>query len=167
MRKNIESSQLKIDEKLIYETNVKYGKYNSNVHFSLTNQRILFLKEKGIFRKKLKTIDEILINNIKMYKDKVQIKQKRSTIFVQTFDKKYKFTCNNIFEAKKIVEEIIIAKTGNNILDRANNKINNAFQNFKKISSIIGVIALLPSGIKKLNENKDKIIDFVKNTIKR
>lgn len=153
--------QLKNDEVILYEGQVSFK--NSNVKFTLTNQNMIFEKEKGIFKKKLKVIDMIPIENIKMYKEKVQIKQKNSTIKIQATDKNIIFTCSNVLEAKKISEEIINIKTDSNILERAAKKANNLKKNLKSIAKLTLACIMIPKTIMEIKENGKEIVNSLKN----
>lgn len=159
--------QLKNDEVILYEGQVSFEKLKSNINFTLTNQNMIFEKEKGIFKKKLKVIDMIPIENIKMYKEKVQIKQKNSTIKMQTTDKNVAFTCSNALEAKKIIEEIINIKTDSNTLDRAVKKANNLKKNLKSIANLSLACIMIPKAAIEIKENGKEIVKILKNILKR
>lgn len=149
------SFKLEGDESLIIETIVKYVQINSNVKLTLTNKKIIVEKEKGLFKKKFKVIEKILYDDIKVYKNKVQLKQNKSMVIIQTYKKNISLVCKNIFEARKLMEEIKTIKTGANWFERSKDKLNKVSQivnavdfpkNSKKImvvvSSIIGIVKL-------------------------
>lgn len=159
--------QLKNDEVILYEGQVSFEKLKSNINFTLTNQNMIFEKEKGIFKKKLKVIDMIPIENIKMYKEKVQIKQKNSTIKMQTTDKNVAFTCSNALEGKKIIEEIINIKTDSNTLDRAVKKANNLKKNLKSIANLSLACIMIPKAAIEIKENGKEIVKILKTILKR
>lgn len=161
------SYQLKKDEVIVYEGFVKFGKMNSNVKFTLTSRNMIFEKRGGMFKKKLRVIENIQIDKIKMYKNKVQIKQKKSRIIIQTFDKNIEFTCNGIFEAKKIITEIINIKTGSNLLDRTTKRANNATKVVKGAIKLTAAVAAIPPALSQLNKNKKKVVRLFKGMIKR
>ena len=118
--------KLKNDEVILFEGQVKIEKIKSSAKLTLTSEKMIFEQEKGIFNKKLKVIDMIPLKNIKIYKEKVQIKQKKSVVIIQTIDKIITFSCPNILEAKKIVEKIISIKTNSNVFERGKSKLKKA-----------------------------------------
>ena len=131
------------DEVILYEGLVKYGNLKKCVKFTLTNKKLIFAKEKGLFKKTFRIFDEILINSIKIYKDNVQIKQEKETIVIQCIDKTINFSCSNIVEARKVIEEIINIRTGSNVLERNKNRIKkvlNVVNDIKDIALMIGGI---------------------------
>lgn len=154
--------QLDNDEVILFENFVKYGKIKQKVKLILTNKNLILEKEKGIFKKKMHVIEKIAITKIKIYKNKVQIKQKKNIISMQTFDKNIEFTCENMFEAKKVFEEIINTRTDSNLLDRSTQKVNNATNIIKGFVGLATAIAAIPPAITELNKRKKEIISFLK-----
>lgn len=159
------SYELKSDETVLLEKVVKFGKKDSDIIFTLTNKNMIFEKEKGILKKKLKVIEIIQIDKIKMIKDKVQIKQKKSTVKIKTKDKNIEFTCNNILDAKKVIQEIINAKTETDFLDRTTNKVDKIYKKTKKVGGIVGKALLttvvIGSIFKHGGDIKDNLTDIV------
>ena len=154
--------QLKTDEVILFEKSVNF-KTNQNVKFTLTSKNMIFEKEKGIFKKKMCVIENIPIDKIKIYKDKVQIKQKKSTIFIQTTEKNIKFTFDNVFDAKQVVEEIINIRTDSNFLDRTTEKVNYATKIIKSFVGLATAVAAIPIAVKELDERKEEIVNFFKS----
>ena len=108
-------------------------------------------------------IENIPIDKIKIYKDKVQIKQKKSTIFIQTTEKNIKFTFDNVFDAKQVVEEIINIRTDSNFLDRTTEKVNYATKIIKSFVGLATAVAAIPIAVKELDERKEEIVNFFKS----
>lgn len=121
--------QLEKDEVILFEGQVIVEEFKSEVKFTLTSKKMVFEKEEGIFKRKLKVIDIIPLINIKVYKECSQIldeSEKKINILVQTNDKNITLSCSNAFEANKIVEEMINIKIGSNILERSLSKLKEA-----------------------------------------
>ena len=138
-------SNYKLDnnEIILFEGQVTVKDLKTKVNFTLTSKKIVFEKEKGIFKKKLKAIDIIPLVNIKVYKESVQIKRRKSNITIQTIDRNISLSCSNTFEAKVIVEEIIKIKTGYNIFKRSSNKLKKAINVANDVKNVaVGVAAI-------------------------
>ena len=132
---------LEKDEIILYEGNITIEGIKKSVKFTLTNKNMLFAKERGIFNKKLKIYKVIPISNIKTYKGNVQVKQKKNNITIETLDKMIDFTCPSAIEGQKIVNDILYAKTGKNIIERSNSKIKNTLKKINDSKEIILTIA--------------------------
>ena len=158
--------QLVNDEVILYEGLVKFGVTNRNVKLALTSQNMLFEKEKGIFKKKMCVMENIPINKIKIYKGKVQIKQKKSTLIIQTVDKNIEFTLDNILEAKQVVEKIINVRTDTNFWDRTIVITDNLTKIIKSFIGLTTAIVAAPAAVKELNKRKGEIAKAFKNFIK-
>ena len=128
---------LEKDEVILYEGNITIEGIKKSVKFTLTNKNMLFAKERGIFNKKLKIYEVIPISNIKTYKGNVQVKQKKNNITIETLDKMIDFTCPSAIEGQKIVNDILYAKTGKNIIERSNSKIKNTLKKFNDSAGIV------------------------------
>ena len=142
--------QIENDEIILLEEQVLLLPFSKNTKLIITNKKILFLKKKGLFNKKLKPIEIIPLENIKNYKDKIQVKQNKTTVILQTIEKNIEFSCSNKLTAKKVVEEIINAKTGTNILQRGKKKLKkviNVVNDTKDIVLTVGAIFVALKGI--------------------
>lgn len=151
-------NELDKDEVILYES-----KNLKNETITLTNKKIIIEKPKHLFTKKQK----INLENIKIYKDKVQIKQKTTKLIITTIDKNIEYNCKNVIEAKKIIEQIITLKTGKNIIDRTTNKTIKITKNLKNIALVTAAIASAPSAIKQIKQNGKKILQILVNLSKR
>ncbi len=94
---------------------------------------MIFEKERGLLKKKIKVIDEILVDEIKVYKDDVLVKQNKMMVKIQTVNKNITLTCSSVIEARKLVSEIITLKTGAYFIERGTNKINRVVDTTKKV----------------------------------
>jgi len=133
------NNKLENDERELHKTIVKYR--NIDTQLTLTNKRLIFEQEKGLFRKKMKPIETILIDNIKMDNDKVKIEQNNKIVILQTNVKDVSFICNNLLDARKIVEKIISTKTGESVLDRVSDKTKKIAENATKVVVATGALA--------------------------
>lgn len=115
--------KLEKDEIILLEGQARVEEFKSEVRYVLTSKNILFEKEKGILKKSLKVVYKIPLENIKVYKDKIQIIQKKSDILIYAIDKTITISCSNTMEALKIKEKIIEAKTGHSKFKRGINKV--------------------------------------------
>ena len=142
------------DEVLLYCTTVIYDD-NEDILFSLTNKNLIFEKVKGIVKKNLKVIKKIGIDKIKVYKNNVQIKQRDNKLIIQTIDEKIEFSLSNKIEAKKLMNQIIHIKTGDDLANRT----------AKKITSFIGehkaVIALTSAVVGYALSHREEITELL------
>lgn len=123
----MENYELQIDEVVLYEGIVRSSTLKGSVRLTLTSKRMIFEKEKGVFKKELEVIDVILLENIKTYNNAVQVKQKGAEVKIQTIQKNINLMFSGIIEAKKFCGKIVDASTGTTIVERSSNKIKNAF----------------------------------------
>lgn len=159
------------DTKKTYEVIVKYNKPKFDTKLTITEKTIELEKEKGIFKKTYKVIESISVDDIKVIKDKVQVNNKNSEVIIETINKTLKVVCNNLIEAKKLTEEIIKVKTGENLLERTSSKVvkisNVAKNTIKTIGTAVisvGTVAIA------IIENKEKIgrtFETVKDLFKK
>ena len=90
--------ELLADEVILYEgissiTIIDEKKISHALQVTLTSKKLIFEKEKGIFKKERELIDIILLENVKLYNDTVQVKQK-TTIVIKKYTR-----CTLIFHA--------------------------------------------------------------------
>lgn len=119
--------ELHPEEVVLYENDVTCKAYKGNLQLTLTSQKIVFEKEKGLFKKERELIDIILLENVKFYNDTAQIKQKGSEVEVQTVDKNLTIAFSGMLEARKFTGKMINAVTGTTLAKRGSNMIKDAF----------------------------------------
>lgn len=68
--------ELQPEEVVLYEGAVTRKAYKGNLLMTLTSQKLIFEKEKGLFKKERELVDIILLESVKFYNDAAQIKQK-------------------------------------------------------------------------------------------
>jgi hypothetical protein len=156
--------KLEKDEVILFEGKVIAEEIKSEVKLTLTSKKMIFEKEKGIIKKKLKVIDTISLINIKTYKEDIQIKREKANIIIQTVDKNITLSCSNAFEAKKIIEKIISIKTGSSIMKRTGNKVKNTIGTVGK--AVAGTAVVVKMGYE-IAKNAGEIAKTVKNIFKR
>ena len=100
--------ELQSDEVVMYEGIVISKLYKGNLQLTLTSQKMIFEKEKGIFKKEHELIDIILLENIKFYNDVAQIKQKGSDVEVQTVEKKITLSFSGILELENLRAKLLM-----------------------------------------------------------
>ena len=149
-----------INEKIIFEALVKYGKSKFDILLKLTNQNLILEKKKGVFKKKYKIIENIIIDDIKVVGDKVKIEHKKKTLKIYTDKKEFEITFNSASEARKIKGLIIELKTGSNLLERTSKKIVKISKVAKKSVQAIGGATIAVVGTyTAIKENKDDSVE--------
>lgn len=86
--------ELQPDEVILYEGNVTCKTYKGSLQLTLTSQKVVFEKEKGLFKKERELVDVIPLESVKLYNDAAQIKQKGADVEVQTVGKNMNNTIN-------------------------------------------------------------------------
>lgn len=119
--------ELQSDEVILYEGMVTSKIYKGNLQLTLTSQKIIFEKEKGLFKKERELIDIILLENIKFYNDTAQIKQKGADVEIQTTEKNITLVFSGMLDARKFTGKIIDTVTGTTLAKRSSEKIKGAF----------------------------------------
>lgn len=123
--------ELSADEVILYEgdssiTTIDGNKNSHTLQITLTSQKLILEREKGVFKKEHELIDIIQLDNVKIYNDMAQVKQKSNTVEIQA-DKNIKLTFNGMIEARKFTGKIIDAVTGTTLAKRSSEKIKSAF----------------------------------------
>ena len=157
-------SKLEENEVELLRANIKYGKDDMDTQLVLTSERIIFEQERGLFKKKLRPVYMVNIDDIKMYKEQVKIEQKNRTVSMQTKNRDVSFVCDNIIEAKKIIEKIIDIRTDSCLFDRTAEK---AKKIVKRAIAIAGVAGTAAVGIAKNKKTVLKAVNGVTNLIKK
>ena len=120
--------ELKADEVVLYEGNVTSNTAKGNLQLTLTSQKIVFEKEKGLFKKERELTDMIPLEDIKFYNDAVQVKQKGSDVEIQTISKNITVSFSGMLDARKFTSKIVNAATGKTLARRSSDKIKGAFE---------------------------------------
>lgn len=157
--------ELKSNEVILYEEVVKYSEFKGSLKLTLTSQKIILEKERGMIKKERELVDVINLEDIKIYNDKIQAQQKGSEVNIQTTNKNIKILFDSIFKANKFSTQIINAITGKSITERGADKIKGAISTVDDVLGIDtrntlkgvvenGITGTILKGIKKGNNNK-------------
>ena len=119
--------ELQPEEVVLYEGAVTCKAYKGNLLMTLTSKKVIFEKEKGLFKKDRELVDIIPLESVKFYNEAAQIKQKGSEVEVQAVDKNFTITFSGMLEARKFTGKIVDAVTGTTLAKRSSNKIKDAF----------------------------------------
>ena len=119
--------ELQPEEVVLYEGAVTCKAYKGNLLMALTSKKVVFEKEKGLFKKERELVDIIPLESVKFYNDAAQIKQKGSEVEVQTVEKNLTIVFSGMIEARKFTGNIVDAVTGTTLAQRSSNKIKDAF----------------------------------------
>lgn len=122
--------ELLADEVVLYEGSVTSKNYKGTLQLTLTSQKIIFEKEKGLFKKERELIDIIPLETVKVYNGSAQAKQRGDTVEVQTVDKNIAIVFSGMLEARKFTSKIVNAVTGTTLARRSSDKIKDAFNMF-------------------------------------
>lgn len=123
----MENYELKADEVILYEGTVTSNIAKGSLLLTLTSQKMIFEKEKGLFKKERELIATISHEEIKFYNDAAQIKQKSDFVEVQTVAMNITITFSGMLEARKFTGKVVDAVTGTTLAKRGSNKIKGAF----------------------------------------
>lgn len=115
------------DEVVLYEGSVTSNKYKGMILITLTSLKLVIEKEKGLFKKEKELLETILLDTIKVYNAAAQIKQKGSTVEIQTTEANISLTFTGMLEARKFAGKAVDAVTGTTLAQRSSEKIKGAF----------------------------------------
>lgn len=159
----MENYELALDEVILHEDTVTYSDFKGSLQLTLTSQKIIFKKEKGILKKEKELIDIINLKDIKIYNDKVQIEQKGVGVSIQTINKNIKISFYDSSKANKFKTNIIDTITGTTSAERGTEKIKGIINTVDDVLGIDvrdtlkgvidnGIAGTLLKGIKKKNK---------------
>lgn len=141
---------LKQNESIIYEDKCRLN--NKNAIVTLTSSRLILEQYKGLFKKELKVIKDIALDNIKTVNNKVQVKCLDTTLTIKTIEGNITLNFETNKEAKKLSDKIVNAKTGTNKFDRATSSI----------TKILGTTLTVLTAIGGIAKTSNKIINIFK-----
>ena len=110
----------------MYEGTVSSRDYKGSIIITLTSQKIVIEKETGVFKKVREVVDNIGLENIKIYNGVAQVKQKISDVEIQTVDKNITVTFSGMIEARKFAGKLIDTVTGTTFAQRVSDKTKGA-----------------------------------------
>ena len=120
--------ELKADEVVLYEGEVKSQLYKGSLQVTLTSCRVIVERENGVFKKEKELLDTLLLADVKFYQDAAQIKQKGPVVDIQTTAKNIALTFAGALEAKKFAGKMMDAVTGTTLAKRVSTKAKSAFE---------------------------------------
>lgn len=123
----IATYELQPDEVILYEGNVTCKTYKGSLQLTLTSQKVVFEKEKGFVKKERELVDVIPLEDVKLYHDAAQVKQKGADVEVQTVGKNITIVFSGMLEARKFTAKIVNAVTGTTLATRGSSMIKDAF----------------------------------------
>ena len=115
------------NEVVLYEGTATSKAYKGTLQITLTSQKLVFEHEKGLFKKERELVDIIPLENVKIYNDTAQVKQKGTDVEIQTVEKNFTLVFTGMLDARKFTGNIINAVTGTTLAKRGSNKIKDAF----------------------------------------
>lgn len=115
------------DEVVLYEGSVTSNRHKGSIKVTLTSLKLIFEREKGLFKKEIELLEIMALDTIKVHNDAAQIKQKGNTVEIQAVLANFTLTFTGMLEAKKFAGKAIDAVTGTTLAQRSSDKIKGAF----------------------------------------
>lgn len=84
-------------------------------------------KTKGLIKKEKEILSILLLEDIKFYNDKAQIRQKGGEVTIQATSMDYVLKFEGMLQAKKFCGQLVNATTGTTAIKRGSEKIKGAF----------------------------------------
>lgn len=148
---------------IIFECMVSLQNNKYDILLSLTEKNLLLKKKKGLFHKTYKVIIDILITDIKVVNEKVRIEQNKNRVTIYTQNDEFHFNCENVVDAKKLIEEINKLILGEGSFERSTKKVVKVMNKTKHIAQVVGSVAITTAAtFKVIYNNKEKLKDAVK-----
>ncbi len=132
----MENYELGIDEVILFEDEVTHNKLKERLKLTLTSRKIIFEKEKGIIKKEKILMEIINLEDIKIYNEKVQVKQKGLEVIIQTTKDNIIITFYGMLRANKFVGKIVDTVTGTTLTKRSTEKIKGVFNT---VDDVLGI----------------------------
>ena len=129
----MENYELEADEVILFEDVVTHNKLKGTLQLTLTSRKIIFEKEKGIVKKERILMDILNLEDIKIYNEKVQVKQKGLEVSIQTVKENIVITFYGMLKANKFVGKVVDAVTGTTFTKRSTEKIKGAFNTVDEV----------------------------------
>lgn len=102
----MENYKLNKKEKIILEEMIGYNTKKINTKLTLTNERIFIEKEKGLFKKKLKLIEIIYLEELKKENNKLKTKQNNNILEIETIYESITLYFEDSKDLKKFMKEL-------------------------------------------------------------
>ena len=140
--------------RIILETMVCYKGVKFNTILRITGKELIF-KKKGLFSDKYKTVDRVLIKDIKQKRDKAKIYLDRNDITIISRDGEITFATEEKSEARRIVDIIHSLKTGKRYTEEKEEE-SAFFKAVRNTLAVGGAIALAAGAYKIIKKNQKK-----------
>lgn len=114
------------DEVVLYESAVTSNVHKGSILLTLTSHKLILEREKGLFKKERELIDVYALEDVKVYNDNAQIKQKGSDVEIQTVGANITLMFAGMLEARKFAGRMVDAVTGTTLAQRSSEKIKGA-----------------------------------------
>ena len=138
------------DEVILCTVTATSRDFGGNVCATVTSQKLAFECETTDGQT---IIEEIALEDVKLYNGVVQIKQRLNYVDVQTIPKNFTLTFANVLDARKFVGKAVDAVTGTTFSKRSSEKVKNALN---MVDDTLGIDsrATLKGAIEKSLSNK-------------
>lgn len=111
--------------KLFY-TKGLFNRHKGSILVMLTSQKLALEREKGLFKKEKKLVDIITLNTVKIHNGVAQIRQKGSSVEIQTVEMNIELIFTGMLEARKFAGKMVDAVTGTTLAQRNSERIKGA-----------------------------------------
>lgn len=128
--------QLEADEVVLAEKDVVSDIAKGTLKMTLTSKKLVLEKAKGLIKKDLELVALIPLGEVKRFNGEAQIKQKGSSVFVQTVAQNCTITFSNMIEARFFVEKTKDAVTGTTVVERGSDMAKGAFN---VVDDVLGI----------------------------
>ena len=145
------SFEMADDEVIVFEGNVICREFKGQLKLTLTSQKMVLEKTKGLLKKELEIVSVLKLEDIKVYNNEVQVEQKKDVVTVQATSMNYSLIFGGTIEAKKFAGKMIDVSTGTTKSQRGSGKIKGALDlvdDTLDIDSRGAVKGLLQNGLK-------------------
>lgn len=146
--------KLSENEKLLLQEIVGLNTKKLKTKLTLTNQKLVFEQEKGLFKKKLELIEIIDLKEIKTNKNKSQTIRKSNQLEIETDNKIITIYFENEQKSKRFQDKLSETMIGNNFKEKTKSVLNFISDNKKEITAI--AIAAGKLGVSALKTFKKK-----------
>ena len=120
--------ELMSDEVVLYSGEIRSKEYDEEMLLTLTSQRIVLERERGLIKKTKELILIISLSTVKWYHEAAQVKQRGNDVEIQTTDGNFTFVFSGIFEARKFIGKAIEAITDATLAKRVSDKTKKAIE---------------------------------------
>lgn len=119
--------QLDPEEVVLEEKDVACSIAKGTVKMTLTSKKVVFEKQKGLFKKELELVDVLSLEELKYFNGQPQITRKGHDVTVQTVSQNCTIVFASGIEAKLFLEKAMDAVTGTTVVDRGATAAKGAF----------------------------------------